>query len=58
MRKNCFSKKKINTPPPPRFFFFTTKLLFLMLDTPMTWCTYLQSFEKINQCVFELQCEN
>ena len=26
--------------------------------TPMTWCTYLQSFEKIHQCVFELQCEN
>ena len=27
--------------------------------TPMTWCTYLQSFEKkIQQCVFELQCEN
>ena len=25
--------------------------------TPMTWCTYLQSFEKIHQCVFELQCE-
>ena len=27
---------------------------------PMTWCTYLQSFEKIlwHQCVFELQCEN
>ena len=24
----------------------------------MTWCTYLQSFEKIQQCVFELQCEN
>ena len=23
----------------------------------MTWCTYLQSFEKIHQCVFELQCE-
>ena len=22
--------------------------------TPMTWCTYLQSFEKIHQCVFEL----
>ena len=21
-------------------------------------CTYLQSFEKIYQCVFELQCEN
>ena len=20
--------------------------------TPMTWCTYLQSFEKIHQCVF------
>ena len=20
---------------------------------PMTWCTYLQSFEKIQQCVFE-----
>ena len=26
--------------------------------TPMTWCTYLQSLEKIHQCVFELQCEN
>ena len=26
--------------------------------TPMTWCTYLQSFEKIHQCVFELQCKN
>ena len=26
--------------------------------TPITWCTYLQSFEKIQQCVFELQCEN
>ena len=26
--------------------------------TPMTWCTYLQSFEKIYQCIFELQCEN
>ena len=26
--------------------------------TPMTWCTYLQSFEKIQQCFFELQCEN
>ena len=26
--------------------------------TPMTWCTYLQSCEKIHQCVFELQCEN
>ena len=26
--------------------------------TPMTWCTYLQSFEKIQRCVFELQCEN
>ena len=25
---------------------------------PMTWCTYLQSFEKIHLCVFELQCEN
>ena len=25
--------------------------------TPITWCTYLQSFEKIQQCVFELQCE-
>ena len=23
----------------------------------MTWCTYLQSFEKIQQCVFELQCK-
>ena len=22
--------------------------------TPMTWCTYLQSFEKIHRCVFEL----
>ena len=22
--------------------------------TPMTWCTFLQSFEKIQQCVFEL----
>ena len=22
--------------------------------TPMTWCTYLQSFEKIQQSVFEL----
>ena len=21
--------------------------------TPMTWCTYLQSFEKLQQCVFE-----
>ena len=26
--------------------------------TPMTWCTHVQSFEKIHQCVFELQCEN
>ena len=25
---------------------------------PMTWCTYLQSFEKIHRCVFELQCKN
>ena len=22
--------------------------------TPMTWCTYLQSFEKIHQCIFKL----
>ena len=22
--------------------------------TPMTWCTYLQSFEKIHWCIFEL----
>ena len=26
--------------------------------TPMTWCTHLQSFEKIRLCIFELQCKN
>ena len=24
---------------------------------PMILCTYLQSFEKIQQCVFDLKCE-
>ena len=101
MRKNCFSKKKIQHPPPPPWIFLFTpiffnvgnsmkreenmkfwrkkiiKILFFSIftkfiknsnnipsisktiqHTPMTWCTYLQSFEKIQQCVFELQCEN
>ena len=53
MRKNCFSKKK-SAPPPHGIFFFHQFFFFLMLHTPMTWCTYLQSFEKIHQCVFEL----
>ena len=26
--------------------------------TPRTWYTYLQFFEKIHQCIFELQCKN
>ena len=26
--------------------------------SPMTWCMYMQSLEKIQQYVFELQCEN
>ena len=54
MRKKCFSKfKKFitnsnNIPSIPK----------TIQHTPMTWCTYLQNFEKIHQCVFELQCEN
>ena len=34
IRKNCFSKKKIqNAPPPPRnFSFFYTKFFFFMLE--------------------------
>ena len=30
MRKNCFSKKKIQHPPPPRIFVYTN--FFLMLE--------------------------
>ena len=30
----------------------------IIQHTPMTWCTYLQCFKKIHQCIFKLQCEN
>ena len=35
MRKNCFSKKKINTPTPPEFFFYTNFLFFFNVGNSM-----------------------
>ena len=55
IRKNCFSKKKIQNPPTPRNYFFAPIFyLFFYVGNSMK----RESFEKIHLCVFELQCEN
>ena len=58
MRKNCLTKK--TPPPPPRNYFFYTKFFFnvgnsMKREENMKYMKYLQSFEKIHRCVFELQ---
>ena len=46
MRKNCFSKKKIQHPPPPPpriFFFFLHQIFFLMLE--IAWNAWKRKHE-------------